>query len=181
MMAARHAPHASAYVSIRQHTSASVEPLCRTASADLMMAARRSCPTSSTSCIASSAEEGCIRQHTSAYVSIRPHTSAYVTPAQRPARLVSHLLQKRGAYVSIRQHTSAYVSIRQHTSAYVTPAQRPARLVLRLLQRRSAYDSIRQHTSAYVSIRQHTAAYGSIRQNTAAYARLSAYLQRSGR
>jgi hypothetical protein len=33
----------------------------------------------------------CIRQHTSAYVSIRQHTSAYV---------------------SIRQHTSAYVSIR---------------------------------------------------------------------
>jgi hypothetical protein len=40
------------------------------------------------------AERSCIRQHTSAYVSIRQHTSAYV---------------------SIRQHTSAYVSI--HASA----------------------------------------------------------------
>jgi hypothetical protein len=42
----------------------------------------------------------CMRQHTSAYVSIRQHTSAYV---------------------SIRQHTSAYVSIRGHTWAYVPP------------------------------------------------------------
>jgi hypothetical protein len=45
----------------------------------------------------------CIRQHTSAYVSIRQYTSAYV---------------------SIRQHTSAYVSIRQHTSAYVSMRDR---------------------------------------------------------
>ncbi len=41
-------------------------------------------------------EPSCIRQHTSAYVSIRQHTSAFV---------------------SIRQRTSAYVSMRQHASA----------------------------------------------------------------
>ncbi len=39
----------------------------------------------------------CIRQHTSAYVSIRQHTS------------------DASAYVSIRQHASAYISIHQHT------------------------------------------------------------------
>jgi hypothetical protein len=73
----------------------------------------------------------CIRQHTSAYVSIRQHSSAYVS-----------IRQHTSAYVSIRQHTSAYVSIRQHSSAFVS-----------IRQHTSAYVSIRQHTSAYVSIR----------------------------
>jgi hypothetical protein len=41
----------------------------------------------------------CIRQHTSAYVSMRQHASACV---------------------SMRQHASACVSMRQHTSAYVS-------------------------------------------------------------
>ncbi len=45
----------------------------------------------------------CIRQHTSAYVSIRQHTSAYV---------------------SIRQHTSAYISIRQHKLMLACPLSR---------------------------------------------------------
>jgi hypothetical protein len=51
----------------------------------------------------------CIRQHTSAYVSIRQHTSACV-----------RIRQHTSAYVSIRQHASACVSIRPHTSAYVS-------------------------------------------------------------
>jgi hypothetical protein len=88
----------------------------------------------------------CIRQHTSAYVSIRNKKTCALNALQQPA------------YVSIRQHTSAYVSIHQHTSAYVS-----------IRQHTSAYVSIRQHTSAHVSIRQHTSAYVSIRQHTYAY------------
>jgi hypothetical protein len=60
----------------------------------------------------------CIRQHTSAYVSIRQHTSAYVSIRQQ---VEMHLQQVVVAVKHcIRQHTSAYVSIRQHTSAYVS-------------------------------------------------------------
>jgi hypothetical protein len=131
-----HLAHTSAYVSIRQHTSA----FCRSSHT---WRARKS-----------------IRQHTSAYVSIRQHSVARHTPGA-PGRGGGRCRIRRGSsracvragvsyactlhtpYVSIRQHTSAYVSIRQHTSAYV---------------------SIRQHTSAYVSIRQHTSAYVSIHQ-----------------
>ncbi len=51
--------------------------------------------------------ETCIRQHTSAYVSIRQHTLA-----DRAA-----LLQVVHAHAVRDLHTSAYVSIRQHTSA----------------------------------------------------------------
>ncbi len=156
----------SAYVSIRQHTSAYVS----------IRHLRASAPTCS------------IRQHTSAYVSIRQHTSAYVTCVQvlQPSAYVSirqhtsayvtcvQVLQP-SAYVSIRQHTSAYVSIRQHTSAYVSirhlrssaPALSlcslpPSPAAVAAPVPRSlpapAYVSIRQHTSAYVSIRQHTSA-----------------------
>ena len=66
----------------------------------------------------------CIRQHTSAYVSIRQHTNLLgklgslrhdLDVEGKDEREVLHT----SAYVSIRQHTSAYVSIRQHTSAYV--------------------------------------------------------------
>ncbi len=86
----------SAYVSIRQHTSAYVaverldqrtlglRPLCR------CLRLYTEPPGGSISAICACAS---IRQHTAAYVSI--------------------------SYVSIRQHTSAYVSIRQHTAAYV--------------------------------------------------------------
>jgi hypothetical protein len=88
----------------------------------------------------------CIRQHTSAYVSIRQHTSL---PIHQQAAFL------HTSYVSIRQHTLAHVSIRQHTSAYLSIPQHTST---------SAYVSIRQHTSAYVSIRQHTSAYVSIRQ-----------------
>jgi len=65
----------------------------------------------------------CIRQHTSAYVSVHHLLRLLLGLAHLAPRLHT------SAYVSIRQHTSAYVSIRQHTSASV---------------------SIRQHTSAYV-------------------------------
>jgi hypothetical protein len=57
----------------------------------------------------------CVRQHTSAYVSIRQHT-----PYSAAASL-NTCVRHTSVYVSIRQHTSAYVSIRQHTSAYEYP------------------------------------------------------------
>jgi hypothetical protein len=101
----------------------------------------------------------CIRQHTSAYVSIsgydalreppsvsigiRQHTSACVSIRQ-------HLREPPSVSIGIRQHTSACVSIRQHTArASVRPRPdapgcRPAPS--------TAYVSIRQHTPAYVSI-----------------------------
>ncbi len=75
----------------------------------------------------------CIRQRTSAYVSVRQHTGKLLDGARKPAL--------SNAIVSIRQHTPAYASIRQHTPAFA---------------------SIRQHTPAYVSIRQHTPAYAVI-------------------
>jgi hypothetical protein len=100
----------SAYVSIRQHTSAASG-----------LAAVAGCPR---------------RQHTSAYVSIRQHTQLQGWLLWLAARAVS-IRQHTSAYVSIRsfragccgwlpaplavsirQHTSAAsVSIRQHTSA----------------------------------------------------------------
>ena len=125
-------------------------------------------------------QHACIRQHTSAFVSIRQQTSAYVNmPGDLLPLVALDLLEaattffstafgtrfaaaRTPAYISIRQlhHMSAYVSIRQHqhTSAYVSIRQHTSA---------SAYFSIRQqsHTSAYVSIRQHqhTSAYVSIR------------------
>ncbi len=72
----------------------------------------------------------CMRQHTSAYVSIRQHTAEGVP---------------RGRSRHERLHTSAYVSIRQHTAEGVPRG-------------RSRHE--RLHMSAYVSIRQHTSAYG---------------------
>jgi hypothetical protein len=63
----------------------------------------------------------CIRQHTSAYVSVLLDADALA-----PLCLVL-LVLRTSAYVSIRQHTPAHVSIRQwmclrqaHTSAYVS-------------------------------------------------------------
>jgi hypothetical protein len=138
----------------------------------------------------------CIRQHTSAYVSIRQHTSAYGLGSWPRTQ---HLPPNTG----IRQHTSAYVSIRQHTSAYglgswprtqhlpppwpvsictlVPVKQQLIKYSSKASKVRtelssgmvaqpvmSATLSIRQHTSAYVSTRQHTSAYVSIsiRQHT---------------
>ncbi len=135
----------------------------------------------------------CIRQHTSAYVSIRQHTSAYVSIRQHTYRVVDgceeeeemDLIQQTeslsrsvtSAYISI-QHTSAsrhracLVLLRQHTSAYVsirqhTSASSRLRACLALLRLYTSAYSIRQHTSAYVSMRQHTYAYVSISQHPA--------------
>jgi hypothetical protein len=111
--------HTSAYVSIRQHTSAYSGP-------------------------AAAAERPPASQHTSAYVSIRQHTSASSGPAaaaecpqarkkdceeqrRHSRQRISegkriqderYGLRHTSAYVSIRQHTSAYVSIRQQTSTF---------------------------------------------------------------
>jgi hypothetical protein len=146
--------HTSAYVSIRQHTSADTSPSVSMTRAGAKRErasfdTAEQLPRRTLCCVpgrdpASSSEA---RRNTrggpgGAYVSIRQHTSAYVS-----------IRQNTSAYVSIRQHTSAYVSIRQHTSDTSDT---------------SAYISIRHHTSAYVSIRQHTSAYVSIRQHTQA-------------
>jgi hypothetical protein len=152
--------HASAYVSMRQHT-------CRKAP-HAHSARSRASRIAMPACVR-------IRPHTSACVSIRQHTPRMPTRAAAP--LASPCLrpacQHTAAYVSACQHTSAYVSaaaplgspcllptcplcvsIRQHTSAYV-----------RMRQDTSGYVRIRQHTSAYVSIRQHnTSTCVSIRQ-----------------
>jgi hypothetical protein len=128
--------HTSAYVSIRQHTSAYVS--IRNGStvpgaADLSSRLLNSAATSQTQCSrfarAPYTRCSCIRQHTSACVSIRQQCSRF---ARAPYTRCSCIRQHTPACVSIRQHTSAYVSIRQHTSACV---------------------SIRQHTSAYVCMR----------------------------
>jgi hypothetical protein len=84
---------ASAYVSIRQHTSAYVTYTGRVRHLGLI-----------------------IRQHTSAYVSIRHIYSGSPPPWPEVASAYVSIRQHTSEYVSIRQHTSAYVSIRQHTS-----------------------------------------------------------------
>ncbi len=152
-----------------------------------------------------SGDEGtaCIRQHTSAYVSIcQGHLKSAVATKAQPAYV--SIRQHTSAYVRIRQHTSAYVSIRQHTSAYVSIRQQTSAYVptntspshttspppraypsppstrqhtsayVSIRQHTSAYVSIRQHTSAHISTRQHTSAHVSIRQHTSAYAPLTA-------
>jgi hypothetical protein len=82
----------------------------------------------------------CIRQHTSAYVSIR----------------------ETEAYVSIRQHTSAYVSIPETEALGQPHLQRQALPLFKGM--RHYMSKLTAYTSAYVSIRQHTSAYVSIRQ-----------------
>jgi hypothetical protein len=89
-----------------------------------------------------------IRQHTSAYGSIRQHTAAYVNgPEGLSLALARLLLHRLRFFLCIRQHTSAYVSIR--SSAYVSIRQhtlarlRPHRLCFFLC--------MSQHPSAYVS------------------------------
>jgi hypothetical protein len=138
----------SAYVSIRQHTSADASMRQHTSAYVIIAAFARSCSRRSYICIH-------VCQHTSAYVSIRPirqHTSAHVS-IRHHCRVIP-LFFAQVLYVSIRQHTSACVSTRQHTSAYVC-----IRRVIPLFFAQVLYVSIRPHTSymsAYVSIRQHT-------------------------
>jgi hypothetical protein len=177
--AASHTEHTSAYVSIRQHTSA-YGPAVRV----LRCAASHTEHTSAYVSIRQHTDLQCgccaalpraqqagspAPVHTPAYVSIRP--SAYAPRRARNTRPLT-------SYVSIRQHTSVYVSIRQqyppadasnclrndfsfssytcsirqHTSAYAPPRARHTRPRISS-QHTSAYVSIHQHTSAYVSIR----------------------------
>jgi hypothetical protein len=127
-----HAPaRASAYVSVRQHTSAYVSIREHTHTAETLLSASNE------------------RQHTSAYASIRQHTSAYGGDA--PVGIERARLLCTSAYVSIRQHTSAYVSIRRRRSCRHRTSE--ASVYVSIRQHTSAYVSIRQHTSAYVSIR----------------------------
>ena len=143
----------SAYVHIRQHTSAYVSRPAQAASWELAY-------------LGAAQSRGCAGQlpaapsharlHTSVYVSIRQHqyTSAYVARLRRStascafSRAPVLFLLRQYLYFctstastlstrSVPELTSAYVSIRQHTSAYVSTR------------------SIRQHTSAYVSIREY--------------------------
>jgi hypothetical protein len=72
----------------------------------------------------------CIRQHTSAYVSICQHMSASEAPllSCKACSVAYVLSQVQTNYVNIRQHTSAYVSIRQHPPASVSIPARHAAL-----------------------------------------------------
>jgi hypothetical protein len=154
--------HASAYVSIRQHTSAYrphgfevVIPdadFAVFATADEAVNKRRQ--------RVHRALVRCIRQHTSAYATA---DEAVNKRRQRIHRaLVRCIRQHTSAYGSIRQHPAAYGSIRQHTSPSIPDT------IISICSSRfhtAAYVSIRQHTSAYVSIRQHTSAYVSIRRS----------------
>ena len=64
----------------------------------------------------------CIRQHTSAYVSIRHYTS-----------LPPHLPRSRlPAYVSIRQHTPAYAITHRFRRVYLAPLSRLVAAAARL-------------------------------------------------
>ncbi len=125
--------HTSAYVSIRQHTSAASLTLSGLLSRMRLRPLNRS-PT-------------CIRHHASAYV-IRQHTSAHVS-----------ICQHTSAYVSIRQHTSACVSTRQHPSASVSIRQHTLRIhkhpgaYVRALKGRSTTSGASAATSASICFR----------------------------
>jgi hypothetical protein len=135
----------------------------------------------------------CIRQHTSAYVSIRVrtrhHTSACddsrsaacLVPCTQ--RLKSHYLyfctSTASKLSTSAWHTAPQVSVlyfctskasklRTRHSAFNRAASRCAmkRISLPCL---AASSLSSQHTSAYVSICQHTSKYVSIRQHTSAY------------
>jgi hypothetical protein len=122
--------HTSAYVSIRQHTSAFLQ---RGVDDDEngVRERRQGQPQDSQTL---QPRPRNLREHelsatdTStrrlpAYVSIRQHTSAYVSIRQSSPPL-THLpadCQHTSAYVSIRQHTSRHLPADcQHTSAYAT-------------------------------------------------------------
>jgi hypothetical protein len=168
--------HASAYVSIRQHTSAcvsvcvcmwSISSSCfwRTGLLELHPTQRVCacvyayvCLYKCSACFWRYDCWSCIRRD-----------RLVPAPATPPALLVQALFAAgdrsatpadmyvcTSAYASMRQHASAYVSIRQHTSAYVRGAadlltHPPPKHVLPL--------ACTRHTSAYVSIRQHTSAH----------------------
>ncbi len=108
---------ASAYVSIRLHTSAYVRATLCQAQSWLL----KPCGI---------ILEWFLRLHSSAFVCIRQHTSEqrFVKHSRdllKPCGIILEwfLRLHSSAYVSIRLRTSAYVSIRQHTSAYVSIRQ----------------------------------------------------------
>jgi hypothetical protein len=137
----------SAYVSIRQHTSAHCLRRCclrrcpswLLSSAYFSIRQHMAAYGSIRQLACSDVPPGYSRQHTSAYVSIRQLACGGVPPGYSTDPLRAVVARGHGAelpafspsaYVSIRQHTSAYVSIRQHTSAYVSRvdgAELPAR------------------------------------------------------
>ncbi len=131
-------------VSIRQHTSAyvSIRRTCVTRSypeASTYIGQRNDCEKRATLMKDHvNTARGTVRTKGPC---IRQHTSACVSMCQRGALCAL----EAPAYVSMRQHTSTYLSICQHASARGT------------VRNRGSYRL--QHTSAYVSIRQHTSAY----------------------
>jgi hypothetical protein len=143
-----------AYVSIRQHTTASHQ----TAYGSGESVARPRLPPlhTHTHTHTHSHSHTCIFMYVFIYIyayihtyiySIRQHTSAYASASS-----------------DSRWHTSAYVSIHQHKSAYVSTScdsRRLQRICSLSPPSPPAYVSIRQHTSAYVSIRGHLTAHGS--------------------
>ncbi len=181
--------HTSAYVSIRQHTSASrartccVSPYPPAPSPPAAAPAARAAPrprappahllrqilyfcTSNASKLSTSDPASASSMETEgasrASISLTTCCSAATPPA---APLTSRCLTSGP---SVACQSVAYVSIRQRASAYVSMRQRTAAYGS-VHQRTAVYVSIRQHTSAYVSIRQHTSAYVNIRQHTSAY------------
>ena len=142
----------SAYVSIRQHTSACVQIRQHTS------------------------KYVSIRQHTSAYVQIRQHMPAYLRIRQQTSAYVS-IRQHTSAYVSIRRYTHlgevrlllfSFRGVFAHVLSFSSP---PSSLSLktRTLRQLSSWLHVPHrhdlHTSAYVSIRQHTSTYVNIRQH----------------
>ncbi len=118
--------HTSAYVSIRQHTSAYAAPL---------PAGARSVPA--------------WRQHTSAYVSIRQHTPAYVSIRQHTPAYAS--TWRSAQYASVASGRSG---CSKSTRSYSARARGRSRTRATLFSwsgsRVLCLHSIRQHTSAYV-------------------------------
>jgi hypothetical protein len=147
--------HTSAYVSIRQHTSAyATINLCwrqATARCSLPQHAYVS-----------------IRQHTSAYVSIRQHTSAYVSIRQHTPACASIPRAPRSHKMRVRltPEASLLTDAPTHAAASSSSCAASRRRSVACLRfaSSSAYVSMRRHTSAYIGIRRHTSAYVSIRQ-----------------
>ncbi len=131
----------SAYVSIRQHTSAYGSIRQYTKQPQVPHPQRKQC-----------------RQHISAYGSIRQHTAAYVSIRSNLRNLIlSAVSAVSGARAPVRNRKgyARHEFARFHF-------ERRGRFTLRC-RCYSRCSSIRQHTSAYVSIRQHTSAKSTLR------------------
>jgi hypothetical protein len=121
-----------AYVGIRRHTSAYVSIPEESAHID---ATRETASETTWSTLMLLPPRFCIRQHTSAYVSIHQYTSAYASIRAR----------RLGPHSCCLPHIYLQVSKRQHTSAYTSQIPAGGRPLC-------------QHTSAYASIREHARA-----------------------